>query len=570
MLLRARARFPRSLGFLGAALFGLTLVAGVSAEEVPSEGVFPGSRPLPLPPAPESPAPVPLELPPPPPPRPGALPGDLRFFLREVAIEGNTVLPAAVLAEVTAPFVGREVDAGDLESLRDAVTGLFVRAGYVNSRATLPDQDLAGGRLRVRIVEGYLDEVVIRGNRGYRASTLRAQLMGDPERPLNAYAMERRLRALEAEPGIESLQAALRPGASRDQAILDLEVVEGRRLHVGLDFGNELNPLIGAEAGHLTLSYLNPLGFADSLGVTLGVSEGLRDVRAEYATPLGRYGAQLKLDFRYSRAKIVEPDLEFLDIESRYLDAAIDLSQRLWVGERSQLVAGLRAAWRQSRSTYIFGSFSFSDAANDAGRVRDSVLRFYQEWSTRSANQVFVARSTWSVGLDVLGATSGPTDTAEFAAWLGQFQWLRRFEGSGLELVARGSTQLALDPLLPFERFSVGGYYSVRGYRENQLVRDNGFSFGFDARLPLRRTPAGRVLLRAGPFADVGRSWNQGRGVSEGKKTLASVGIAVTWWPWPWLRAEFSYGARLVDIDRPEHGALQDHGIDFRLFATAW
>jgi len=468
------------------------------------------------------------------------MPGDLRFFLREVAIEGNTVLPAAALAKVTAPFVGREVDGDDLESLRDGLTGLYVRAGYVNSRATLPDQDLAGGLLRIRIVEGYLGDVVIHGNRGYRASSLRARLTGDGRHPLNAYAMERRLRALEAEPGIESVRAALRPGPSRDRSVLDVDVVEGRRLHVGLDFGNQLNPLIGAEAGHVSLAYLNPLGFGDTLGATFGVSEGLRDVRAQYATPLGQYGTRLQLDFRYSRAKIVEEDLEFLDIESRYMDAAIDVSQSLWVGERSQLVAGLRAAWRQSRSTYIFGSFSFSDAANDDGRVRDSVLRFYQEWSTRSANLAFVARSTWSVGLDVLGATSGPVDTAEFAAWLGQFQWLRRFEPTGLEVLLRGSAQLALDPLLPFERFSVGGYYSVRGYRENELVRDNGFSFGLDLRLPLRRTPDGRTLLRAGPFVDVGRSWNQERGVTEGKKTLASVGVAVAWWPWPWLRAEFS------------------------------
>jgi len=554
----------------GLFLVVLALTVAAHAQELPYQDVFPGSRPLPLPPAPESAEPVPLELPQPPPPRRGAMPGDLRFFLREVAIEGNTVLSAAALAEVTAPFVGREVDGDDLESLRDGLTGLYVRAGYVNSRATLPDQDLTGGLLRIRIVEGHLEEVVIRGNRGYRASTLRAQLRGDPERPLNAYAMERRLRALEAEPGIESVRAALRPGPSRDRSVLDVDVVEGRRLHVGLDFGNQLNPLIGAEAGHVSLAYLNPLGFGDTLGATFGVSEGLRDVRAQYATPLGQYGTRLQLDFRYSRAKIVEEDLEFLDIESRYMDAAIDVSQSLWVGERSQLVAGLRAAWRQSRSTYIFGSFSFSDAANDDGRVRDSVLRFYQEWSTRSANLAFVARSTWSVGLDVLGATSGPVDTAEFAAWLGQFQWLRRFEPTGLEVLLRGSAQLALDPLLPFERFSVGGYYSVRGYRENELVRDNGFSFGLDLRLPLRRTPDGRTLLRAGPFVDVGRSWNQERGVTEGKKTLASVGVAVAWWPWPWLRAEFSYGARLVDIDRPDDDSLQDHGIDFRLFATAW
>jgi hemolysin activation/secretion protein len=197
-------------------------------------------------------------------------------------------------------------------------------------------------------------------------------------------------------------------------------------------------------------------------------------------------------------------------------------------------------------------------------------LRFYQQWTQRMPNQALVARSTFSVGLELPGATSGPIDKAQFASWLGQLQWLYRFPKSGLELVLRGSGQLALDPLLPFERFSVGGYYSVRGYRENQLVRDNGVSLGLDVRLPLWRSAAGRTVLQAGPFVDFGRSWNHPDRRRHGAETLGSTGVAVAWSPWSWLRAEFTYGAQLADVERPNRKSLQDHGIGFRIFATIW
>ena len=52
-------------------------------------------------------------------------------------------------------------------------------------------------------------------------------------------------------------------------------------------------------------------------------------------------------------------------------------------------------------------------------------------------------------------------------------------------LILRASTQLASDALLAMEKFVVGGHATVRGYRENQFVRDNGFAASAELRFPL-------------------------------------------------------------------------------------
>ena len=550
------------------AVAGLLGGSAAALEPPPPRRDFPSPRPLDVSdPLPEETARDPLALPPIPAPHWSSLPATLRVFVAEIAVEGNSVLPEEVVAGAVALYVGRELDTADLEALRESLQRVYLDSGYVNTRVVLPDQDLEGGVLRLRVVEGRLSKVIVTGNHSYRDVYFVDRLRGAPDRPLDAFEIERRLRALQAEPGIEETHATLEPGDRPDEAVLRVAVVESSRLRASLDYGNMLNPAIGEQVGHIAASVRNPLGLGDVLVGGFGISEGLKDVALGYVIHAPRSDTRLQLDFRWSKVRIIEESLEALDIESRYLMAAIDLAQPLWLGENSGLVAGVRAEWRQSRSTVLGFPFAFSDAA-DEGRVSDSVLRFYQEWRTRTRHQAIAVRSTWSVGLDVLGATSGPTDTAEFAAWLGQLQWLYRFEDSGLELRLRGNVQLALDPLLPFERYSVGGVTSVRGYRENLLIRDNGYSMGLTAILPLRRDANGRNQLAAGPFVDFGRSWNHGRGGTPGPQNLASIGAVALWSPRSWLRFELAYGAQLRDVTAPGEQGIQDHGVAFRVFAS--
>lgn len=527
---------------------------------------FPGRRPIPV--VGEAlMGPAPIRLPPIPAERSTTMSGGARVRVDEIYVVGNTVLDPAVIARLTQGFMGRVLDGEQIETLRSSLAGLYIKAGYVNTQVRWPDQDVTAGALRLEVIEGRLGRVVVRGEGHYRATYLESRLEGLEGEPLNAFTLERRLKSLEAEPGIRTLRARLVPGMEAGEAILEVEVVESRRFTGALDFGNELNPLIGEMAGHVSVGLLNPIGQGDRLGAILGLSEGLRDILVHYDVPVSNWGTELAVDFRYTDAAIVDGSLSGFDVDSTYWMGAVDLTQRLWSANGSSLVVGVRGEWRQSRSTVGGFPFAFSDAANAEGEVRDSVLRFYQEWTTQRPNQALALRSTWSVGLDILGATSGETDTAEFAAWLGQAEWRWRHAESGIEVGFRGSVQLALDPLLPFERYAIGGRYSVRGYRENAVVRDNGYALGFELSLPLRLEPSGRSVLRAGPFADFGRSWSHGRSGRGGDTNLASVGVNAIWSPTPWFRAEFSYGAQLLDFAPVGDLGIQDHGLSFRVFA---
>jgi hemolysin activation/secretion protein len=128
----------------------------------------------------------------------------------------------------------------------------------------------------------------------------------------------------------------------------------------------------------------------------------------------------------------------------------------------------------------------------------------------------------YSIHLDGIGVADGT-----FASWLGQLQWVGRLPERfrSTEMLFRADLQLARDPLLPLEQFAVGGSRTVRGYRQNQLLRDNGFATSIELRIPLLRGQLGRDLLQLAPFADLGGAWNEAK--TGGPKTLASVGLGL-------------------------------------------
>jgi hemolysin activation/secretion protein len=282
---------------------------------------------------------------------------------------------------------------------------------------------------------------------------------------------------------------------------------------------------------------------------------------------------------------VVERPFDELDISSRARTIGIEVRQPVWRTLRNWLDLALLAENRKSQ-TYLLGErFPFEEGTED-GRVVVSVLRLRQDFVYRDLQQVVAARSQLSIGLDVLGATNDdcafdllgvcttPAGTsqseipdAHFVSWLGQFQWVRRFDRWwGVEAVFRTDVQLASQPLFSLEQFSVGGYQSVRGYREHQLVRDNGLASSLELRIPLWSDAAWGFEVQLAPFCDVGRSWNTNRG-EPSPRTLASVGVGLRTF-YRFLRSEIYWGHRLRHVEEPGDGGLQDDGVSFALVAT--
>ena len=257
-----------------------------------------------------------------------------------------------------------------------------------------------------------------------------------------------------------------------------------------------------------------------------------------------------------------------LDINSESEIIGFTLRQPIYRTLTDEFAVAITGERLSNKVTSIFDTAGlpslFIPGSSDTGVSSVSALRFVQEYAHRTSTSVIAARSRFSVGLDVLSATnnSGPLPDGQFFSWLGQIQGVRRVDDWwGMQLLGQMSLQLANDRLFPLEQISAGGRFSVRGYRENTLIRDNAFLASVESRFPLLSYVTGEPLLQFAQFVDLGRAW-QAKGGTPDPQTLASVGLGLRWNILPKDRARFElyWGLPLNHVPHPT-GNLQDHGI---------
>lgn len=107
---------------------------------------------------------------------PPAFAQDARFAIRAFAIEGNSLLPAAKLTELVAPFVGEGKVYGDVQKALEAVEGEYRRLGYGTVQVYVPEQELANGTVRLQVSEGVVGRINIQGNAHFDVDNIRASL----------------------------------------------------------------------------------------------------------------------------------------------------------------------------------------------------------------------------------------------------------------------------------------------------------------------------------------------------------------------------------------------------------
>lgn len=568
---------PRFL--LQAVLCLCPLLAGIGLAQLGLPPVIDPSGRSGLPPPvqrqkPLRPEPPPAEILPPVRPSPGE-PGEqgpiLRVFVNNITVVGSTVLSQAQLDELTAPYENRDITTEDLEELRRRITLAYIDKGYPNSGAVLPDQVVTDGNITMQVIEGRLSDIRIHGVKRFRASYLRDRIELSAGPPFNMNPLRDRLQILLQDDRLERLNAEVKPGAVPGEAILEVDVQETNPFRAFVEYNNYINPTVGENQLRGTVAHRNLTGRGDVLGLSFGASAQASpfavgvfpNLDASYALPLNRYDTMFFAGYRLFDFKVVEDPFRPLNIKSETQIFTLSLRQPVYRTLNDEVAIGITGEYEQNANTLSGIPFDFvSGMRNGFGNV--AALRFIQEWTHRTTQSLFSMRSRFSTGLDVLGATVNGTPGAadgQFVSWLGQAQWLKRFESTGIELLNFVNVQVANDHLFPLEQMPVGGRYSVRGYRENTLLRDNGFVYQFETRLPIWSSSEGFPYVQFCPFADVGQSW-AAKGVTGSPQTLASVGAGLRFNIATLANLNVYWGRRLVtsEVANPRN-SLQDEGV---------
>lgn len=493
---------------------------------------------------------------------------EAKIPLRQIEIVGSTAFAPEVFETIAQPLEGRSVTLAELQAAADAITRLYQEAGYLTSRAVLPQQQIDDGVAQIQVIEGSLEEIQIEGTERLEPSYIRQRLRQGARSPLRIDQLEDQLRLLEADPLFEDLEASLQAGSEIGQSVLVVRVTEANPVYGNVGVNNSSPPSVGSIRVGADLGLRNLSGFGDTFTAAYDHSTtgGLDLFDFNYRLPVNAKDGAIGLHAALSLAEVTLDEVEELGIEGESELYEVSFRQPFVRTPREEFALTIGFSFRDGQ-TFIFDDFAtpFGIGADEEGTSRTSVFRFAQDYLKRDRGGAWLLRSQFSFGTDLFDATTNdePSPDSRFFSWLGQIQRAQRLNRDHLLLIL-ADLQLTPDSLLPSEQFFLGGGQSLRGYRQNARAGDNGFRFVVEDRITLSRDRVGDSVLQVAPFVDLGAVWNQEDNPNDlpDQTFLASAGLGLLWEPLPGLNLRLDYGVPFVEIEELGDN-LQEDGFHF-------
>ncbi len=466
-----------------------------------------------------------------------------------------------------------------LQQIISEVTKFYNEKGYINSFAYLPttseepNQRLqnrgAAGEVIIKIVEGGLESIRVRRKTGKQRLNFNyiCSRLAIASQPLQTSRLLDALRLLQLDPLIKSISAELIPGSQLYRSALEVKFEEEKTFSAALLLDNRRAPSIGSFRRQLQLTEANLLGKGDGLSLAYTNTDGSNAFDLSYTLPLNPNNGTINLSAGVTANRVIEEPFEKVDIRAaaQYFD--LTLRQPILRNPRQELAVGVTATRRESGTSILGEDFPLSAGADAKGRTGISAVRFFQDWTVRNNDELLALRSQFSLGLGAFNATvNSEAPDSRFLAWRGQGQWIRRLRRDTFVL-AKTDIQLANRTLLPLEQFGIGGGNSVRGYRQDILLADNGISASAELRFPIfGRSDRGLGVLQITPFVDAGTVWNSSGRDSLERQLLLSVGTGLRWELGDSMSANFYWGIPLVDVNS-RGTTWQEKGLHFSVLS---
>jgi hemolysin activation/secretion protein len=500
-----------------------------------------------------------------------------KIKVEQFIFKGNTVFSTQQLEALVAPYIGKKIAFSELLEARAAVTKLYAEQGYITSGAFFPVTEnqaiqASGGVVTIQIVEGKLEKINIIG--GFRLQKyIRERLQANIAEVFNEKRLLESLQLLQLDPLIEAISAVLDRGSQSSLSLLNVNVKTRQPLNLEAILDNSRSPSVGSFQRRIELNDSNLLGLGDRLSVGYRNTDGSDTVTANYSIPINPQNGTVQFFYANASSKIIERPFTSLDIlsDARAYELTFrqPLLQKATANAAQEFALGLTASRLESGSSLLNTPFPLSAGADLKGQTRISAVRFFQEWIERSRQEALFVRSQFSFGVDAFDATiNNSAPDSRFFSWRGQAAWLRRLTTSGTSLLVRADIQLADRPLLPLEQFTLGGTASVRSYRQDTFLTDNGFLLSAELRIPAwkKNTEEFQII----PFFDLGTAWNNSAAkdtdssVSTG--TLASVGVGFQYKLGDHFNVRLDWGIPLISVDtNSDARTWQENGVYFSL-----
>ena len=471
----------------------------------------------------------------PPPPVDASAAGPSCHRISDIVISDAPHLTPSVRADIAARHADSCLGVRQIEQILAAITGDYIDRGYITTRAYLPPQDMSGGRLEIRVVEGRVGPVELDdGGKG----SIRPDLLFPAEGTL--------FNLRDFEQGIEQVNRL-----SSNNARLDIQPGDtpgASRVVIRNTPAFPLHAFLSADDHGSESTGRNQVAFGLSADRLLGLNELMIYAhrraqpydRAQKASsshsftfilPLAYWTLSAAASQSGYTTTIVTPGGLPLRFEGDSDSASMKLSRTVYRSQASRATLGVGLLSKSTRN-YLEGELL------GVSSRRLTLLDLEANASTYLAGGALTLGLDYERGLSAFGALRdadglpGDAPRAQFGKLSYQFGYFYPFRAAGMdaEFSSRFEGQRAQHALYGSEQILVGGLYSVRGFSAGSLSGDHGWFNRNELALRPVLSLAGEALpLRIYLGFDVGAASSRDAGAPSGRLAGMAAGVSGAW-----------------------------------------
>lgn len=488
------------------------------------------------------------------------------FTINSVILEGASLLPEKVLRRTYRDHLGQCIGIAQINNIVSRITQGYIDAGYVTSRAYIPQQNLGTGELHINVVEGYIEAIRLEGGPQRLLATAFPGLIG---KPLNLREIEQGLDQLNR---LRSVNATIQfvPGSELGASEVVIRYRKTEPMNINLGYNNSGQESTGVYKVSAGAGWDNPLGINDFIYLnhsTNARNEGggkkSKSSSLHYSLPFGFWNFSLDAS-QFEYANLITGSATTFETRGTNEVLQLSIDRLLSRDQNSKTIASLHIK-NQTSENYIDDVLLLTSSRDDtvigvdlsremylphnitlitaAGYTRGLKSEFHSEAAQQAPDSPPEDFEKYSLDMTLLGA---------FQALGNVWQWRTELHG-----------QYSDDLLFSSESFSIGSQYTVRGFKEDGLSGDTGIYWRNEISLPgypFPRAPRFRVEPYIG--IDSGLIDN---GIRNESLTGWIMGLRLSGAN---VSAQVSYAQ---PVDHPDSMAPDQNILDFSLtFSKSW
>lgn len=452
---------------------------------------------------------------------------NLCFSINNILFKGVEHLSVKQQNELVSSYLGKCLNLNQIQLLVKSVNNFYISNGFITTTVYLDEQDVSTGTLIISVLEGRVADIYLDGKQPVMLKTVFPYIKGQV---LNLRDIEQGLEQLNR---LNSQKVSIQiiPAQQSGYSNIILESEKQRKLPILLDLGinNSGQKSTGTGQNVLNVSLENPLYLADIWHFSTSFNNDLRNKHASRS-----FSGQVSIPYGYWSFEYLYASNDF------YYDIPLVFNTWRYKGKNHLHKIGLdRTLFRDNQSKLTFTTAYLNK--NNKNTIADTKLAI----SSPTLNMLSVGVNYSTVlndgyltfnpsiikGLHIFNTSKENYQVdgmpqSQFTKLTINSSYYKPLTSS-LNYLTSIYAQWTEHNLYATERISIGGEYSVRGFKEDSLTGNQGLYWRNELNWQTTIHPVINTFMVTTAL-DTGWIKHQHHHIEGGNMTGVSLGFSIT------------------------------------------